>query len=430
MPRKTVPIFIVVGLLLLLGTGIAWRLTQDDGALDTRGERGPAAIRVADIRRGPIEDRRVFTGTLEASARFTVAAMRAGRIDSLAVDLADPVQRGQTVARLDDGEARQDVLQAEAQLAVAKAQQVEASSAQDIANRSATRMETLHDQGVASDTQMDTGRAELLSAQAAVAVAEADVTRAQAGVRTAQIRLQETEARAIWMLEDGASDGPRIVAERYVNEGDSVSTNDPLFSVVDLDPVVAVFFVTERDYGRIVPDQPAVLDVDAWPGRTFPGHVARVSPVFDAASRQARVEVAVPNADAALKPGMFARVSVSLQEIEDAVTVPTDALTRRDGKSTIFVLSADGQTVHQHEVRTGIIAEDRVQLLPTTSTTPAGQTTDATDMHDDRPLSGRVVVLGQQLLNDGSKVHVVELDPSPADDDADAAAAADGADRP
>ena len=153
--------------------------------------------------------------------------------------------------------------------------------------------------------------------------------------------------------------------------------NAPLFSVVDLDPVIAVFFVTERDYGRIVADQPAVLDVDAWPwAGTFPGRVARVSPVFDAASRQARVEVAVPNADAALKPGMFARVSVSLQQIEDAVTVPTDALTRRDGKSTVFVLSSDGQTVHQQEVRTGIIADDRVQLLPTHS---EGGATDAVD---------------------------------------------------
>ena len=426
----------MVGLLLLLGTGIAWRLTQDDGAVNTRGERGPAAVRVADIQRGAIEDRRVFTGTLEASARFTVAAQRAGRIDSLAVDLADPVQRGQTVARLDDGEARQDLLQAEAQLAVAKAQQVEASSGQDIAQRSSTRMETLHDQGVASDTQMDTGRAELLSAQAAVAVADADVTRAQAGVRTAQIRLQETEARAIWTLEDGASDGPRIVAERYVSEGDSVSTNDPLFSVVDLDPVIAVFFVTERDYGRIVPEQPAVLDVDAWPGRTFPGRVARVSPVFDAASRQARVEVAVPNADAALKPGMFARVSVSLQQIDDAVTVPTDALTRRDGKPTIFVLSADGQTVHQRVVRKGITANDRVQLLPTAS---AGETPDAAggnDVPDEPALSGRVVVLGQQLLNEGSVVHVVDQSPSAesaadaANDAEGAAAARDGAARP
>lgn len=427
MSRKSALLATSATLVVVLGAGVAWRLAENDGGAGERGERGPAAVRVADIERGPIEERRVFTGTLEASARFTVAAQRAGRIESLAVDLADPVERGQTVARLDDGEARQDLLQAEAQVAVARAQQMEAVSTQNIAERSATRLETLHEQGVTSDTQLDTGRAELLSARAAVAVAEADVTRAQAGVRTAEIRLQETEARAVWTLEEGEPDGPRIVAERYVSEGDSVSTHTPLFSVVDLDPVIAVIFVTERDYGRIVSGQPAVLDVDAWPGRTFAGRVARVSPVFDAGSRQARVEVAVPNADAALKPGMFARVGVSLQQIDDAITVPADALTRRDGKPSVFLLSTDGQTVHQRAVRTGITAGDRVQLLSGGPQAPP-------DAVDDPPLSGRVVTLGQQLLNEGSAVNVVEQGRPPAADAATPAesggAGNDGAARP
>ena len=405
MPRRTALIATSAALALALGGGIAFRLAEGSGEGRQRRERGPAAVRVADIVRGPIEERRVFTGTLEASARFTVAAQRAGRIESLAVDLADPVTRGQPVARLDDGEARQELLQAQAQLAVAQAQQAEAQSVLEGAARSTSRLETLHEQGVASDTQLDAARAERQAADATVAVAHAEVTRAQAGVRTAEIRLQETEARAVWTLDEGGTDGPRVVAERYVSEGDSVATNTPLFSVVDLDPVTAVIFVTERDYGRLAAGQPTALNVDAWPGREFPGQIARVSPVFEAGSRQARVEVTVPNPDAALKPGMFARVGVALQRIEDATTVPADALTQRDQQPTIFVLNDDGTTVRQLTVQPGITTAGWVQLL-------------------DEGLSGSVVTLGQQLLGDGSQVVVPDALPDAPDAPHDASSAA------
>jgi len=400
MSRKTVFIASSAGLLLLLAAGVAWRLFEPAGDGAGRGERGPAAVRVADIERGPIEERRVFTGTLEASARFTVAAQRAGRIESLAVDLADPVTRGQTVARLDAGEARQELRQAEAQLAVAEAQRVEARSGLKIAGRAASRLETLHEQGVTSDTQLDTSRAERLSAEAAAAVAEAEVTRAEAGVRTAEIRLEETDARAVWSLAEGTPDGPRVVAERFVNEGDTVSANAPLFSVVDLDPVDAVVYVTERDYSRLHTGQPAAVDVDAWPGRTFSGHVARVSPVFDSASRQARVEVAVPNPDHALKPGMFARVGVVLDRVDSALRVPASALSSRAGSPAVFVLNA---------------AEDRVALRPVTPGLIDGDWVQVTDAQAAGIAAGdRVVVLGQQLLDDDSPVVV----PDDAPDDA------------
>ena len=78
MPRRTALIATSAALALALGGGIAFRLAEGRGEGRQRRERGPAAVRVADIVRGPIEERRVFTGTLEASARFTVAAQRAG----------------------------------------------------------------------------------------------------------------------------------------------------------------------------------------------------------------------------------------------------------------------------------------------------------------------------------------------------------------
>ena len=89
-----------------------------------------------------------------------------GRIASLPVDLSDPVQRGQVVAWLDDDEYVQDVTQAEADLAVARANLTEAKSALKIAERALDARRTLRERGVASDSQFDVENAEQLSKSA------------------------------------------------------------------------------------------------------------------------------------------------------------------------------------------------------------------------------------------------------------------------
>jgi RND family efflux transporter MFP subunit len=110
-----------------------------------------------------------------------------------------------------------------------------------------------------------------------------------------------------------------VVAERFVEEGDTVSANSPLLSVVELDPLQAVIHATERDYGRLTRGQDALLSTDAWPGEIFPARIERVAPVFQENTRQARVELRVENADHRLKPGMFIRATVVLERAADAL---------------------------------------------------------------------------------------------------------------
>src|SRR5690606_6374846 len=101
-------------------------------------------------------------------------------------------------------------------------------------------------------------------------------------------------------------------------------------TVVDLATVRAVVFVTEHDYARLKVGQEAQIMTDAYPERVFHGRVERLAPVFEEASRQARVEVRIDNDDRRLKPGMYVRVGVVLATDEDATIVPAAALVRRD----------------------------------------------------------------------------------------------------
>jgi RND family efflux transporter MFP subunit len=392
-PRLAVPAGLG-GLAWLILAGIGGPASEGPGS---RGPSDPVPVEVVPVARGPIELRRTFSGTLEAPAQIVVAPKIGGRVERMNVDMADPIERGQVVAVLDNDEYEQAVTQARAELAVARAMHVEAASSLEIAERELDRMQTLREKGVASESQLDVARADHLTRQAAVEVANANVTRAEAALESARIRLGYTTVSATW----SGGDDHRIVAERFVDEGDTVSASSPLLSIVELDPILAVVFVTERDYGRLQIGQPVALTTDAFPGETFEGSVTRIAPVFRETSRQARVELSVANPEHRLKPGMFVRVVAILDRADDATIVPIESLTRRDGVDVVFVVDADGRHARLRAVEVGIEHGDRVQVTGT-------------------GIEGHVVTLGQQMLDDGSPISL------PGAGGADPAAETDG----
>jgi RND family efflux transporter MFP subunit len=393
---RPIPLLAAVLMLAAAASGVwlLWPSGETATAPSTATAAGeaeprPVPVELALVERGALARRRTLTGTLEPQAEQVIAPKIAGRIDEIGVDLADRVERGQVVVRLDNDEYLQAVAQAEADLAVAEANLAEAQSLLAIAERELTRIDQLSDRGVSSESQRDIAKADQLAKQALVAVTGAQVTRARAALAAARIRLGYTEVAADWR---GGNDA-RVVAERFVEEGETVAANEELFRIIELDPITAVIHVTERDYALLSDGQAAELRTDAFPGRVFEARVARIAPVFRETTRQARVELTVDNRDLRLKPGMFVRASVVLDQAADAIVVPEPALTTRDGREGLFVLAPDGARVDWRPVQVGIRDGQRAQVL------------------DGGELAGqRVVTLGQQLLDDGSAVLL------PADD--------------
>jgi len=379
-------IFILI-ILLIGGAGLGWVIFnqfQDRIGSSRSGKiLRPVPVEEVQIQRGPIALQRIFSGELEALAEFVVAPKVSGRVERMIVNIADTVKRGQVVAELDNDEYVQAVAQAQADLEVARANQSQAKSALEIANREFKRTESLLKRGIASDSEFDAARQDRLAKQAQLKVAAAQITKAESSLETANIRLGYTKVTAGWT--GGAEH--RVVAERYVNEGQTVAANAPLLLIVDLNPIVGVIFVTERDYAHLKPGQLVSLTTDAYPGEQYPGRIARIAPIFRKSTRQARIEMTIDNPQYRLKPGMFISATVVLDRVPEATIVPEQALTIRDDKSGIFIVSEDGQSVVWHEVKVGIREGNRVQV--------AGE-----------GLSGRVVILGQQLVKDGSAITI------------------------
>jgi multidrug efflux pump subunit AcrA (membrane-fusion protein) len=97
-----------------------------------------------------------------------------------------------------------------------------------------------------------------------------------------------------------------------------------------------------------------------------------------------------------LKPGMFIQAAVELARVADAVIVPEQALTERNDRTGVFVVDEDGTSVSWHEVAVGIRAGDRAQV-------------------EGRGLAGRVVVIGQQLIKDGTLIAIADNQDASAD---------------
>lgn len=378
--KKARPFTILAVLFLLF---LAWQIAGriKGGGVAAGGPRGAAvAVEIAAIERGGIKDIGVFSGTLIPKSYFTVVPKISGRLKQLYVDIGDQLTRGQLVAVLEDEEYQQQVIQAEADLGVAKANLEEAESAKELAQKEFDRAKALHAKGILSDAEIEAAQSAFATRNARSKVTQAQLANQQAALETARVRLSYTRIRAAW--ETGGD--VRYVGERFVNPGAMLSSNTALLSVIELHPITAVIHVTEKDYFRLRSDQPVALMSGAFAGRDFQGRVSRVAPLLKETSREARVEIEVENADGVLKPGMFVNARIEFATRTDATIVPASAIVNRGALQGLFLADFEAKKAVFQPATVGIVEGDRAEIIE-----PA-------------QLTGYVITLGHHLLENGT----------------------------
>ncbi len=385
--KRAIAAVIVLAILALIGWRIYRKVSAEQGANRGRGRRA-VPVEATAVRRQTVYDVEEFTGTLVAKSQFIVAPKVSGRLEKLLVNIGDPVNNGDEIAKLDSEEYAQQVAQATAELEVSRANLADSASELDAATREFERAKELREQQVASEAELDQAEARSRAAEAKHQVAQAQIKQKEAALKVAETRLGYTRIRVAW--EDG--EAPRAVAERFVDEGAMLKANDPIVSVVDLSSVIAVVYVIERDFPQISAGKVRSITTDAYPGQEFTGEIVRRAPVLKEESRQARVEIEIPNADGRLAPGMFVRVRVEFAEHDNAVVVPVSALVRRDSRQGVFVVDTKQMKARFVPVTAGIVEGGLVEIL-------------------EPELEGLVVTLGQHLLENGAAVALPQGEP-------------------
>lgn len=197
-------------------------------------------------------------------------------------------------------------------------------------------------------------RVERLTAQAILA--EASVLEAE--LATAAQRISDTVH--LTPVSAGMSMATRYqIAARYVSIGDFVQMGDPLFRVVDSDPVKLRVTAPERRLGDVRVGQIARVTVEAF-AEPFEGRVSRISPTVDQATRTFLIEVTVPNADGRLAPGAFAVAEIEIAR-ESALALPVDAVVAFAGVVKVVTV-VDGKAQEQR-VATGDVQDGFVEVM-------------------------------------------------------------------
>jgi RND family efflux transporter MFP subunit len=314
--------------------------------------RPPMTVEVAPARRESVSEQITVVGNLIGAATVEVVPKVSGRLQTVTVQLGDRVSNGQSIAVVEDREIREQVKQAEASFEVARASIKQREADLKFNETALERARSLFDRQLLPKQSLDDADAKYQAA-----VAQLDLVRAQ--FAQSEARLDELRI----MLSNTIIRSPvnGFVGKRYLDAGGYASQNAPVVSVVDLSVVRLVANLVEKDLKRVRQGTSASVEVDAYPGEQFSGRVARVAPVFDAATRTAPMEIEIPNTAFRLKAGMYARVRLTVDTRQNALVVPRNALVQLEGKEGVFV--ATGQKATFSAVQTGLQDEAKVEIV-------------------------------------------------------------------
>ncbi len=345
-------IAIVLVLLAAAGAGLWWYLQPSPVTVALVAvERGPVAATVANTR----------AGTVDACRRAGLSPATGGQIASLPVHDGDHVESGAVLLELwnEDLQAQLEQTRRDSQASTSRAR--EACVIADLAGRESARLMALFEQGLASEEQADqaTGRAE--STAAACTAARDAVRVTEASVTVVEAQLERTRLRAPFS---------GIIAEINGELGEFVTPSPvgiPTPPTVDLIDASCLYIsapIDEVDAPLIRTGLPARISLDAFPSRSFSGHVRRIAPYVLDQERQARtveIEAEIDDPDkTGLLPGYSADVEVILASRADTLRIPTAVI---GPDATVLVFDAATGRLEERRIETGVANWEYTEVL-------------------------------------------------------------------
>ena len=286
-------------------------------------------------------------GSLRSDESVIVRAEQSGRITALNFKEGQPVRLGQVLVQLDDSVARAELEQARANQKLGKAK--------------FDRAVELKQRNFISGQAQD-------EAENAMRVADATVSLADA--KLAKLTIKAPFSGTVGL--------------RTASTGDYVKDGQDIVNLEKTDPIKVDFKVPEIFQSKINVGQALSVALDALPGQAFTGKVFAVNPQLDTNGRAVVLRAQMDNRRGVLKPGMFARVRLTLADTGEAVVVPEQAVAMQ-GEDQIMFKVIDGRAMRT-KVEVGQRRDGKVEIVEGVS----GNDT--------------IVIAGWQRLRDGAAV--------------------------
>ncbi len=309
----------------------------------------PIAVQAAQVVSRPLPVSITTVGSLRSDEAIVVRPEVSGRISHILFKEGQRVNKGMLLLRLD--------------ASVPQAETDQAKANQLLARAKFDRSKELSAKGFVSGQALDEASNNLKVADSAVSLALA--------------KLARTEIRAPFSGTIGL---------RSVSVGDYVREAQELVNLEETDPLKVDFRVPESFSSQVKAGQTLEVTLDTFPNQRFAGKVTAINPAIDAAGRAIVIRAVVDNKSATLKPGMFARVRLLLNENRESLMVPEQSLLSQGEDQFLFKV-IDSQA-RRSPVAIGQRRDGMVEVLKGVS---------ATDV---------IVIAGIQKLRDGAAIKV------------------------
>ncbi len=342
----------------------------------------PVTVAAAELRR--VERTIPVTGTLKGWEQVAIGSKKTGRVIKVLHDMGDRVAPGEILVELEKVDAEMAVSQAESQylaelvkLGISRQQAedfvtrygisedllrgeladqairnvpavVERQVAMEKAATDLNRKRALYQRGVGSKEELQNDEDAYRTAQAAYEDAIVVARTVVANAMTSRVALDVAKQNLADMtiitptptMPAGAPAGEiqYAITERPVAEGQMLQPGAELMSLVVENPLRLWVKAPERYVGQIKEGQSTRIKIAAYAGQTFEGVVSRINPSIDEASRTFQVEVSVPNDEGKLRPGGFAEAEIIIDQDDQALVVPLEAIAELAGVTKLFVV--------------------------------------------------------------------------------------------
>jgi membrane fusion protein (multidrug efflux system) len=331
------------------GDGVAAAATAPEGARrDGAAQKVSVEAATATATSSSTDLRGI--GSLQSDESVQIASEIAGRVTEMPFSEGGTVKAGDILVKLDDALVQAEVSDTQARY--------------DLATGNLGRANTLARSGNVTERARDE--------------ATANSETARAALELAKVRLSKHTIRAPFS---------GVVGIRKVSPGAYVAIGQPIVNIEKIDTLKVEFKLPELFLSQIKVGQAVEVEVDALPGRTFPGMIYAIDPQVDVNGRALAIRAKLPNPELVLRPGLFVRVVVKGVGKRSVLVVPESAIVPRGTDKIVFSVE-DGKAI-ETKVTLGSRKDGRVEVLD-------GLKPDAV-----------VVTAGQQKLKNGSNVEFV-----------------------
>lgn len=326
---------------------------SENNAADADAQVKKEVVKVMELQMQTVARSVEYPATLEPYDEVHLAPASPGRIEGIFTDVGDRVNKGDVLVQMD----RTQLHQAEVQL---------------------------------KNLEVDYNRLDTLAKYGSVPRQQFDQLKTQYEVAKSNVAFLQENTRMLAPFSGVVSGRYFEPGEMYSGAPNTQAGKAAVLSIVKIDQLKTLVPLSEKYFPQVKRGMKTRIKVDIYPDRDFTGIIERIHPTINPANRTFNAEVKISNPEQLLRPGMFARVTLDLDE-EEAILLPGMAVLKMQGSNDRYLFKEVDGKARRIAVIIGQRFDDQIEVFS-----------------DELKIGDKIVINGQARLMDGSPLKVIQ----------------------